>query len=314
MAATRGRFLFHPVPRLPSTARLSDAFCRALTRREAKSFYRGMALTPEPKRSALFAVYAWMRAADDAADGPAPAGGAWPAARLAAFGRATDAALAGPPPDDHAACFWPAFARAVGAYGIERRWLDEQLAGQADDLGPVDLQTDAELERYCDRVAGSVGRVCTAVWGHDDNPALPELVALRGRALQRTNILRDVAEDAGRGRVYVPRDSRDRFAGLSRAGAGTSPGGWFASLDDAGFIDLMNAEIDRARQAYDASAGLEAHLHPDGRASSWALMEVYRRLLERIARDPGAVRRGRVALPVSTKLRIAARAWWRGGR
>ena len=281
------------VSTLTNTAPLSAAFCRALTRREAKSFYRGMALTPEPKRSALFAVYAWMRAADDAAD----AEGGDPAVRLEAFRGATDAALGDAPPADDAASFWPAFARAVMTYGIQRAWLDEQLAGQADDLGAVDLATQDELERYCDRVAGSVGRCCVAVWGHDAAAALPGLVAQRGRALQLTNILRDVAEDASRGRVYLPRDARERFGcGVDR---------WTAA---PGFVDLMQDQIERARLCYAASARLEAHLHPDGRRASWALMETYRQLLERIARDPAAVLRTRVSLPWSAKAAVALRA------
>jgi len=245
-----------------------------------------MSLTPEPKRSALFAVYAWMRAADDVADTATRLGGAEPAARLAAFRDATDAALGGAVPADDAKSFWPAFADAVRTYGIERRWLDEQLAGQADDLGPVDIASFDTLRSYCDQVAGSTGRCCVAVWGHDGDSALPGRVADRGRAMQLTNILRDVSEDAGRGRIYLPRDERERF--------GCTGAGWMTS---AGFADLMGFQIERARSFYASSAGLEDHLDPDGRAASWALMEVYRRLLERIAKDPMAVLCTRVSVP-----------------
>ena len=127
-----------------------------------------------------------------------------------------------------------------------------------------------------------------AVWGHQ---------ARRGRALQLTNILRDVVEDASRGRVYLPRDARERFGcGVDR---------WTAA---PGFADLMQDQIERARSFYAASAGLEAHLHPDGRRASWALMETYRQLLERIAQDPAAVLRTRVSLPWSAKAAVALRA------
>jgi len=276
---------------------LSNAFCRSLARREARSFYRGMSLTPEPKRSALFAVYAWMRAADDAADAAAETGGVAPAVRLAAFRKATDAALGGAVPADDGASFWPAFTDAVRTCGIERSWLDEQLAGQAGDTGAVDLATAEELEVYCDRVAGSVGRCCVAVWGHDGDAAVSGLVTDRGRALQLTNILRDVAEDAGRGRVYLPRDERARF--------GCAAHDWTAS---AGFADLMRLQIGRARSFYASSAALETHLHPDGRRASWALMETYRRLLERIALDPARVRHARVSLPWTSKAAVVFRA------
>lgn len=277
---------------------LSSSFCRAVTRREAKSFYRGMSLTPEPKRSALFAVYAWMRAADDAADAATETGGVTPAARLDAFREATDAALSGAVPADDGASFWPAFTDAVRTYGIERSWLDEQLVGQAGDTGAVDLATAEELEVYCDRVAGSVGRCCVAVWGHDGDRSISGMVAGRGRALQLTNILRDVAEDAGRGRVYLPRDERARF--------GCTGEGWTAS---AGFSDLMRFQIERARALYASSSALEHHLHPDGRRASWALMETYRRLLERIAGDPQRVRHARVSLPWTAKAAVVLRAW-----
>ena len=256
-----------------------------------------MSLTPEPKRSALFAVYAWMRAADDAADAACGNGEAVPANRLAAFREATDAALASAAPPEDAESFWPAFVRAVRKYEIERDWLNEQLAGQADDLAAVDMPSFAALSLYCDRVAGSVGRCCVSVWGHDGDDAVPGLVASRGRALQLTNIVRDVAEDAARGRVYLPRDERERF--------GCRGNDWTSS---AGFADLMGFQIERARSFYAASCDLESHLHPDGRRASWALMETYRRLLERIARDPEGVRQARVSLPWSAKAAVVLRA------
>ena len=285
----------------------SYAHCHALTRRAAQSFYRGMTLTPEPKRSGLFAVYAWMRAADDAADGDGERTGG--ADRLAAFRERTAAVLDGPAPADGDDAFWPAFAEAVRRYAVPRAALDAQLAGQAADLAPRDVRDEAALRRYCDRVASSVGFCCVAVWGHDDDAGVPDLVRARGRALQRTNILRDVAEDAARGRTYVPADARarhglggDRWAAVVSGRPSTGAG----ENAPAAFGRLMAEQIAAARADYAASAKLERHLHPDGRAASWTLARSYRCLLERIARDPAAVIRGRVRLPPTAKMRVAA--------
>ncbi|HEX7010170.1 MAG TPA: squalene/phytoene synthase family protein, partial [Phycisphaeraceae bacterium] len=123
---------------------------------------------------------------------------------------------------------------------------------------------------------------------------------------QLTNILRDLAEDAQRGRIYLPRDEMERF--------GYSEADLLAGRADESFDRLMAFQIERARGYYERSSGLEERLSADCRATSWAMTRIYRGLLERIARQPRMVLQKRVRLGSVRKLSIAAQALWRRGR
>lgn len=276
----------------------SYTYCRRLARRAAGNFYRGMRLTPEPKRSSIFAIYAWMRTADDLADGP----GAGPdrAEVIDSFRQETVAAIDPAAPQPGPGGLWLALRDTVDTYGIPVGHLHAMLDGQVDDLGTVAVKDFGQLERYCYRVASVVGLTCVKVWGDDGDPAVGGLAERRGVALQLTNVLRDVAEDAERGRVYLPADELARF--------GVSPDQLRAGPASADFLALMRFQIDRARAYYAASAGLEQHLTRDCRATSWAIMRTYRVLLERIARRPDRVLCGRVGLSLPTKLAVVGGA------
>ena len=303
----------------------SFAHCHAVTRQQAKNFYYGLRLTPEPKRSALYAVYAFMRACDDLVDQPVDREGGESQAETHDATDAADAAEVaevairrerveafraelqrvldgGPTP---AGPMWPAFAHVVHTYGVRGEHLHAMLDGQLADLEPTTYQTFDELYDYCYKVASVVGLVCVSVWGDDGDPAVPKLAEHRGIALQLTNVLRDVKEDALRGRVYLPREDLDRFGvdpAVLRGESGSPP---------AAFVDLMNFELDRAGDYYEKSKGLESHVDPACRATCWAMMRIYRRLVEKIAADPARVLRQRVALSPPRKAYLAARATWK---
>jgi phytoene synthase len=154
-----------------------------------------------------------------------------------------------------------------------------------------------------------VGLVCVSVWGYDGGDATLKLAEQRGVALQLTNILRDVVEDAKRGRVYLPDDElaahgfdHESFIDAMRRGDG-----------DERFDRLMRFQIDRARSFYDASSPLEGFLPADCRPTCWAIMAVYRRLLEKIAADPRRVLHERVRLRKAQKVAVVLRAKF-GGR
>ena len=281
----------------PVDAEASYRHCRAVARRAAGNFYRGMRLTPEPKRSAIFTLYAWMREADDQADGGRPRDACLHS--LERFRSDTHAALHadGPLPDGD---LWPAVRETAERYRLEGAHLDAMLDAQRDDaVGQTYGDFDA-LYRYCYRVASVVGLCCVRVWGDDGNPGVKKLAEYRGVALQLTNILRDVAEDAGRGRVYLPAEDLERFD--------YPPSGFANGEAGEPFRRLMQFQIERARSYYDMSATLERHLSPDCRATSWAIRDTYRRLLERIAAQPDAVLTRRVRLPLMTKLGVVTRA------
>jgi len=289
-----------------SDLRTEDAFaaCAAIVRERARNFWWGLRLLPEPKRSYLFAIYAWMREADDLVDDDAGTDPARLAARIAAFRAATDAALGGraaaPRP------LWVALAEVARRVRLDPREFHDMLAGQLADTGPVRCRDWDDLRTVCYRVAGTVGVVCVRVWGGvaAASPAPDEAIPLaieRGIAFQLTNILRDFREDAERGRLYLP--DREFHA------YGITPGDLLAWRDPPACRAFLAFQCERARSRYEASAALDALVAPDCRPTLAAMTGIYRGLLERIAADPrGIVREGRISLSPFRKALIAFRA------
>ncbi|MCC5830080.1 MAG: phytoene/squalene synthase family protein [Phycisphaeraceae bacterium] len=300
-------------PRTSTDTVLSGSlgYCRALARTHARNFYYGMMLTPEPRRSALYAIYAWMRHADDLADGSEPI--ETRRLNLEQFRQCTVEAIEGKPPAvdspvDHR--LWPAIRRTVEDYEISPRYFHEMIDGQWMDQERSRYEHFDALRRYCYHVASTVGLVCISIWGYKGGQETRELAIKRGMALQLTNILRDVAEDAQRGRIYLPQDDLQRYdldedsllAMVNRREA------------DERFERLMHHQVERARSYYDQSAMLEDQLQPACRATCWSMMRIYRGLLDRIAADPAAVLHSRLGLSCWSKLAIAfSAAWHRGG-
>ncbi len=273
-------------------------YCRDLTRREARNFYYGMKLTPEPKRSAMYAIYAWMRTADDLADSVHDRD------QIDAFSAMTDQALADQQIDGpvqlHAA-MWPAVRHVLQTYPIDGQLLHQMIAGQCSDSQdkPVVFATFDDLYQYCYRVASVVGLISVAIWGHDDDSRVPTWAEQRGIAFQLTNILRDLKEDAQLGRVYLPQEDLAKFnydADKLKRG-----------VADESFDALMRFQIARARDFYERSSLLEEHLSPECRSTCLTLCRIYRALLERIAAAPRKVLRERVSLPTVKKLAISLR-------
>jgi 15-cis-phytoene synthase len=267
----------------------------------------------------MYAIYAWMRAADDLADEIAPGSDrAAQLARIEAFRTQTHTALAtGQAPTDASisalpyAPMWPAVVDTLRRYAVNVEHLDDMIAGQLLDGHKTTYANWAELHDYCYKVASTVGLVCIGVWGSvpgSDPARVRELAIKRGVALQLTNILRDVVEDETRDRVYLPGDevaavfgTVERFRERVRSGGGA----------DSVFIEFMRPQIARARRHYDESAELESHLASDCRSTSWAIMRIYRGLLDKIEADPGRVLRERVRLSTPRKLAIGLGALWR---
>ncbi|MGD0542077.1 MAG: phytoene/squalene synthase family protein, partial [Tepidisphaeraceae bacterium] len=182
----------------------SRAYCAALTKRQARNFYYGLKLLPRPKRQAMFALYAYMRLVDDIADGED--GQSAPKRRdaLDAWGEATQSALAGRPPRD-GQLIWPAFSEMVQEHSVPHRVFYDVIAGQRQDLDLPGFETFDELREYCYRVAGVVGIASIYIWGFVGGQKTESLAIDRGIGFQLTNILRDLREDAARGRIYLPR-------------------------------------------------------------------------------------------------------------
>jgi phytoene synthase len=263
--------------------------CAAITNEQAKNFSYGIRLLPPPKRAALSAVYALARRIDDIGDGDLA-----PADKLTSLA-GVRAALAEPPPDDDPVLV--AVADAARRYHLPMEEFSILIEGCEMDVTGTSYATFDDLAGYCRRVAGSIGRLSLAVFGTAyPESAEPRAEAL-GVALQVTNVLRDVVEDRSMGRIYLPQDDAKRF--------GCEPD--LSGPPDA-VAGLVAFETTRAREYFGRGLELLPLLDRRSRACVAAMAGIYRRLLGRIERDPGAVLRGRVSVPTPEKLWIAVRA------
>jgi phytoene synthase len=281
----------------------SYAHCRKVARARARNFYYSFILLAKEQKNAMCAMYAFMRFCDDLSD----ESGASTAA-IEQWRRELAEALAGHFSGNPV---WPAFHDSVQRYAIPREYFDDMIEGVASDLEPRTMRTFDDLYRYCYRVASVVGMTTIHIFGSD----APEALALAekcGIAFQLTNILRDVREDAENGRVYIPREDIERF-GVGVGSSGTDQrresgaGGWKWTYDER-FVELMKFEAGRARAYYEESAPLLGMVHKRSRASLWALIEIYRRLLGRIERSNFQVLQQRISLPAWEKVGIVVRA------
>jgi phytoene synthase len=239
----------------------------------------------------MTALYAFLRVTDDLADEPGD-----PAAKRASLKRwraRLDEALDG----SYSHRLHAALHHAVRTFGIPPEHLHAVLDGVESDLDPVAFATFADLYPYCYRVASAVGLACVHVWGFRADVDAPAEAA--GVASQLTNILRDLAEDRSRGRVYLPRDELDRF--------GCPPETWRPGCPR--FRELMRFQVERARGYYDRSRPLDGLLSADGRAVFRVMVGVYRRLLDEIERRDYDVFTRRVRVGKLTKVRLLVSAW-----
>jgi phytoene synthase len=286
------------------------AYCRAIAKREAKNFYYAFVALPRHKSDAMCAVYAFMRKADDLSDDETLSLDArraamteWTAGwRASVYGRTSDPILL-------------AVHDTQSRFGIPDELLEQLVAGTTLDLEPQQgvstvtlngapyqaYETFDALYRYCYLVASVVGLVCIRIFEYND-PRAELLAEHTGIAFQLTNILRDVREDAERGRIYLPlSDMRI---------AGTNPEGLLiathTSRPSPQLLALFETEIARTQQYYRAAEELIPLLAPDSQPAMRVLASIYHRLLQRIAASPAAVFRERVSVPTAQKLAILA--------
>jgi phytoene synthase len=276
-----------------ATRARSYAYCERLARREAANFYHAFRLLPWEQRRAMCALYAFLRITDDLADAPGPAADKRPA--LDAWRESLHGALSG----RHEHALFPALQHAVERYRIPRKYLDAAIDGVQMDLTIDRYDTFAELYVYCYRVASVVGLSCIHIWGCTAPEAVPYAEAA-GIAFQLTNILRDLAEDATRGRIYLPREDLKRFD--------YSEDDLYRGRRDQRFLGLMRFETERAARYYHDAEPLTRWLPAPGRAVFQVMRNTYRALLEEIVRRDFDVFSGRVRLSRVHKLWLAAQA------
>lgn len=280
----------------------SAAYCRRVCRRSRSSFRFAFRLLPPAQREAMHALYAFLRASDDLADEPGEA--AMKRVALARWRGRLDAALNG----TYSHRSHAALHAAVRTFAIPPAYLHAVLDGCEADLEPVKFQSFEQLRVYCYRVASAVGLACVRIWGVRAGATFEQaepFAEAAGYAYQLTNILRDLGEDRGRGRVYLPADELARF--------NCPPESW--DHPDRRFAELMVFQVNRARAYYQQSEPLAGLLSAEGRAIFTLMTSAYRHLLERVAAAGPEVLTRRVRLPWWRKAALAGRAWgyrWTG--
>lgn len=325
-AAPRGPFqtagvlpVLEGVP--PAAVAAAFAACGEVVRARARNFYYGLRLTPEPRRSAVYAIYAWMRSGDDRVDEQRDA--ATKRRELEAFRDGTRRALAaaeraasgagsvGAGDFAGAEPFWLAFAATMRSYPVEPAHIWSMIDGLDEDIDHDSYDTMEQLDRYCFRVASTVGLVCTSIWGYAPGVDAPGVARARvmaerlGRAFQLTNILRDFAQDYDQSprRVYLP----SAVLGAAPLGLTAEALRRWREPERCRAAILHFAGI--AREHYAAAEGLEALIDPRCRPTLWAMTRIYRGLLDVIAAEPErVVGRKRIRLSSVRKLSVSLAA------
>jgi phytoene synthase len=295
--------------------RAAYAVCRSISRAAAKNFYYGFLALPRYKRNALCALYAFMRHADDISDDPA-----LPIEekrqRLEAFSSRLHRVLLGEQTDDPVLL---ALSDTQRRYNIPAELLDQLVSGTAMDLQecippvveprPIAAPPPAvlymsfdDLYRYCYHVASVVGLACIHIFGYK-NPEAERLAEETGIAFQLTNIIRDVKEDALMGRVYLPQQDLQHF-GISEAE--------LINFDHPErFRPLLEFEAQRARDFYQSAEKLLPLIDEDSQPALWTLVEIYRRLLDKIAANGYNVFGEKIRLTTREKVAVLLKGLWR---
>ena len=283
------------------------AVCRGVARRSAKNFYYGFLVLPAEKRDAFCAVYAFMRHADDISD---DRGLTLDQKRqkLNDWLEAAKEVFSGKPTDDPVLM---ALADAQNRFKIPAQLFEKLVYGTSLDLeipqspsGPaIVCRSFEELQRYCYFVASVVGLVCIRIFGYQDSKA--ELLAEDcGLAFQLTNIIRDVKEDASMGRVYLPEEDLTRFGVSAAQLVPENLNGKAAELKS-----VLEFEAERAKRYYDSAKWLMELIEEDSRAALWVLVEIYSRLLKKIAERNYDVFTERIQLSFWEKLKVLSRGF-----
>ena len=271
-----------------------DDYCQQKAAASGSSFYYSFLFLPAEKRRAITAFYAFCREVDDVADEASDLDVA--RAKLAWWRTEVADLMAGHP--SHPVT--KALAPFVAPMGIDGARMNEIIDGMEMDLVRHRYADFGELKLYCHRAAGVVGQLAAGIFGYRHAATL-EYAEELGLAFQLTNIIRDVGEDARRGRVYLPADELARH-GLTVEDILSRRGG-------EAFRAVMAEQADRAEATY---ARALARLHPEDRRNQRAgliMAAIYRTLLAEIRRDGFPVLEGRVSLTPIRKLWIAWKTW-----
>lgn len=277
---------------------------RTVTKASRSNFYYAFLFLPKQKRDALYAVYAFCRVTDDLVDeavstaaGPSAAAGT-PLERLKCWRAELESCFRG----EAAHPVTQRLGEVIRDFRIPQHYFEELLNGVEMDLTTSRYATFGELQEYCYRVAGVVGLMCVEIFGYRQ-PATRVYAEHLGTAFQLTNILRDLAADAARGRIYLPQEDLRRF--------GYSDQDLLERRTTPAFHDLMRFEVERTRQFYAAAqAILPAEDHRTMLAAE-IMGAIYSRILDRIEARGYDVFSRRIHLSDAHRLCLALACWAR---
>jgi phytoene synthase len=278
-----------------------QAYVQERAARSGSSFYYAFLFLPPPRRAAITAFYAFCREVDDVVDEARDAGVA--ATKLAWWRDETARAFAGAPSHPVTQALMP----LAGEFGIERRHLLAVIEGCQIDLEQSRFLDFAGLAHYCHLVAGVVGEVASGIFGRSQAQTV-QFAHKLGLAMQLTNIIRDVGDDARRGRIYLPVDELQRFGVKAHEILGRDPPYGYSER----FTALMRFQAERAHATYDAALALLPAADLRSQRPGLMMANIYRTLLQEIERDGFRVLHQRMSLTPLRKLWIATRTQWRG--
>ena len=279
----------------PTSLAASQAWCKAYTKERAKNFYYAFAILPEEKRNAIYAAYAFSGYVDDIADELTDRDEQ--VGQLAEARARLHACAAG----EREGPLFTALGSAFDRFSIPGEFFDELVNGVEMDFTINRYVTWTDLHQYCYRVASMVGLICTAVFGTRPHPRARQFAIDMGVGLQITNIMRDVAEDAARGRVYFPQEELAQF--------GLTSDDILDGVYDERFVKLMQLQGQRARHHFRSGKRLLPLLDLRSRMCVNVLQGVYFDILKRIEKRDYNVVSQRVSLSTPEKLFAIGKLW-----
>ena len=283
-------------------------YCRRVTKRSSKTFYWGSVFLPQPKRQAVWAVYALCRIVDDIVDEEMNpdtprighlTGTSTPKRELDYWRQSLERVYQRGGADDN--LVQRAWTDVLERYPVPLAPVLDLLDGVEMDLTVNRYQSFEELYLYCYRVAGTVGLLTSPIFGYKEEIALQHAVDL-GVALQLTNILRDVGEDARRNRIYLPQDEMQRF--------GYTESDLMSGVVNDAFCELLRYQMERANNYYQRSLPGISLLSPDSRLAIRLSGTLYKGILDRISLNNCDVFTKRASVPLKTKLAAASQFWF----
>ena len=268
--------------------------CRSITRQEAKNFYYAFLTLPSAQRKAIYVAYAFCRYCDDSVDQVAST--EEKLSNLRALQHELDQTYSGHAREP----VFVALADVAQNYDIPQEYFHEVISGVESDLVKDRYEDFDQLRRYCYQVASVVGLICLQIFGYKDDAAKQRAIDL-GLAMQLTNIARDVQEDLGYGRIYLPQDEIARF--------GYSEEELKSGVVNEAFTELMRFQAQRARSYFQSGFQLLPYLSLRSRACPAVLGRLYSKVLERIEDADFDVLNNRISLSTGEKVRVTLQTW-----